>query len=109
MNIISEEIVNKSKAKEILEKLQKEREELKYEQKNSLELLAKSVKLDVTKSAELETELKKIEKLRERQVISIVNFLPEDKGDLRAILNKDYAALTNEEIDSILKTVKEYY
>lgn len=109
MNVISEEMINNSRAKEILEKLQKERTELKYEQKNSLELLSKSVKLDTAKSAELETELKKIEKLRERQVISIVNFLPEDKDDLRAILGKDYAALTNEEIESILKTVKKYY
>lgn len=108
MNIISEELVNNSKARELLEKLEKEKKELKYEQKNSLEILKKSVKLDITKSSELEIELKKIEKLRERQLIAIVNFLPEDKDDLRAILNKDYASLTNEEIESVLKTVKNY-
>lgn len=100
-------MVPNSKAKEFIENREKEGE-LKYEQKNSLAILKKIAKLDSNKISELSAELKKIEKLRDRQLISIVNFLPEDKDDLRAVLHKDYSALTDEEIDNILKTVKRY-
>jgi DNA-directed RNA polymerase subunit F len=51
-------------------------------------------------------DLRKIEKLRDKQVIAIANLLPEDKDDLRAILQKDYANLTEDEINLILETVK---
>lgn len=107
LDIISEELISDSKARELLEKREKEGE-LKFEQKNTLEVLRKSGKLDLSKIDELTAELKKIEKLRERQVISVVNFLPEDKDDLRAVLGKDYSSLTNEEIDEILKAIKRY-
>ena len=107
MDVISEELVPDSKAKELLEGREKEGE-LKYEQKNSLEVLKKFVKVDPDKIYELIAELKKIEKLRDRQVMTIVNFLPEDREDLRAVLHKDYSSLTDEEIDAVLKTVKRY-
>jgi DNA-directed RNA polymerase subunit F len=51
-------------------------------------------------------ELKTVEKLRERQIISIANFLPEDKEDLRAVLHKEYTALTPEEIEKVLEIIK---
>ena len=107
MDIISEELVPDSKAKELLEMREGEGEP-KYEQKNSLDVLKKIVKLDSNKIDELIVELKKIEKLRDRQVISIVNFLPGDRDDLRAVLHKEYSSLTDEEIESVLKTVKRY-
>ena len=107
LNIISEEMIVDSRARDLLERREKEGE-LKFEQKNTLEVLRKFGKLDLGKTDELVAELKKIEKLRERQIISIVNFLPEDKDDLRAVLGKDYSSLTNEEIDEILKAVKRY-
>jgi len=107
LDIISEELVPDSKAKELLENKEKEGE-LKYEQKNSLDILKKFVKTDSNKIDELIAELKKIEKLRERQIMTIVNFLPEDREDLRAVLHKDYSSLTDEEIDAVLKTVKRY-
>lgn len=107
MEIISEGIVPDSKAKELLESREKDGE-LKYEQKNTLEVLKKFIKVDLKKVDELMAELKKIEKLRERQIVSIANFLPQDKDDLRAVLHKDYSSLTDEEIDAVLKTVKRY-
>ncbi|MBU5537252.1 MAG: RNA polymerase Rpb4 family protein [Candidatus Aenigmatarchaeota archaeon] len=107
MEIISEELIPDIKAKELLESREKEGE-LKFEQKNSLEILRKFVKLDSNKTDELIAELKKIEKLRDRQIIAIVNFLPGDREDLRAVLHRDYSSLTDEEIDAILKTVKRY-
>lgn len=107
LNIISEELIASVKARELLESREKEGD-LKYEQKNSLDVLKKFIKIDSNKIDELVAELKKIEKLRDRQIISIANFLPEDRDDLRAVLHKDYSSLTDEEIDAVLKTVKRY-
>lgn len=107
MNVLSEEIVPDTKAKEILESREKEGE-LKYEQKNALEILRKFVKLDSEKITSLMEELKKVEKLRDRHLVAIVNFLPEDRDDLRAVLYKDYTTLTDEEIKLILETVKKF-
>jgi len=105
MNIISEQAVTDVESKEIMEKKEKEAE-LKYEQKNALEVLRKFAKTDSEKIKKLMEELKTIEKLRERQIIAIANFLPEDKDDLRAVLHKEYTALTPEEIEKILEIIK---
>jgi DNA-directed RNA polymerase subunit F len=105
MDIIAEDSIPDVEAKEILENREKEGE-LGYEQKNSLELLRKFVKIEKEKTKSLTEELKKIEKLREKQIVSIVNFLPTDREDLRAILQKEYSTLTDDEINLVLETVK---
>jgi DNA-directed RNA polymerase subunit F len=107
MNILSEKTISDVDAKEILENREKEGE-LRYEQKNALELLKKFVKLDKEKASSLSEELAKIEKLRERHIVAIINFLPEDRDDLRAVLQKEYSVLTDEEINLVLETVKKY-
>jgi DNA-directed RNA polymerase subunit F len=63
MKILTEETITNAEAKEILENRAKEIE-LKYEQKNALEILRKFVRLDVEKVKKMAEELKKIEKLR---------------------------------------------
>jgi DNA-directed RNA polymerase subunit F len=107
MNVMSEKTITDIEAKEILENREKEGE-LRYEQKNALELLKKFVRLDKEKSVSLSEELAKIEKLRERQIVAIINFLPEDRDDLRAVLQKEYSILTDDEINLVLETVKKY-
>jgi DNA-directed RNA polymerase subunit F len=105
MNIISEETITDAEAKEILEKREKEGE-LKYEQKNALDILRKFVKTETEKIKVLVEELKKITKLREKQIVAIANFLPKDKDDLRVILQKEYSSFTEDEINLILEAVK---
>ncbi|MGC8812343.1 MAG: RNA polymerase Rpb4 family protein [Candidatus Aenigmatarchaeota archaeon] len=107
MKILSEETITNAEAKEILENRAKEIE-LKYEQKNALEILRKFVKLDAENAKKLAEELKKVEKLREKQIADIINFLPEDKDELRVVLHKEYNSFTQEEIDAILEIVKKY-
>lgn len=107
MDILSEKTIPDMEAKTILESREKEGE-LRYEQKNALELLRKFIKLDREKTDSLTEELKKVEKLREKQIVAIVNFLPEDRDDLRVILQKEYSALTDEEINLVLEIVKKY-
>lgn len=107
MNVLSEDVIIDAEAKSMLQKREKE-SDLKYEQKNALEILNKSVKLDLEKGKVLVEELKKIEKLRDREAVEIVNFMPEDRDDLRTVMQKDYNSLTDDEINLVLETVKKY-
>ena len=105
MEVVGEQLVTDSEAKDILEAVEKEREP-KFAQKNSLGVLRKFVGKEANGIKELVTELKKIEKLRERHIVAIANFLPADKDDLRAVLHKDYSLFSEDEINLVLETVK---
>ncbi len=105
MRLIREELITNAKAKTIIESIGKP-DDMKYEQKNAYENLKKFVKLDPKQIEALVEELKKINKLRERNIIAIANVLPEDTDDLRAILHKEYSNFTTEEVNLILETVR---
>jgi DNA-directed RNA polymerase subunit F len=105
MNIISEEVIPDIKAKELLEEREKE-SELNYEQKNALDILRKFTKTEPEKIKKLIEELKTIERMRDKQIVAIANFLPEDKDELRVVLHKEYTRFTPEEIDKILEIIK---
>ncbi|MEM5809621.1 MAG: RNA polymerase Rpb4 family protein [Candidatus Aenigmatarchaeota archaeon] len=107
MEVLKEEFITDAEAKEILEARGKETE-LKYEQKNALDVLRKFIKMDVEKAKKLVEELKKIPNLRERQIVAIVNFMPQDRDDLRAILHKEYTSFSEEDITLILEAVKKF-
>lgn len=104
MKLLREELITNAKAKKIVEKLGKP-DDMKYEQKNAYENLKKFVKVDPKQIEALVEELKKISKLRDRNIIAIANMLPEDVDDLRAILHKEYSNFTTDEINLILETV----
>ena len=103
--ILTENLITNNEAKEILKEREKEIE-LGYEQKNSLDYLKKYDKLTKKKAEKIIEELKKIPKLRERQIINIVNILPQDIDDLRLVMEKDYTNLTDDEKKLILETIK---
>jgi DNA-directed RNA polymerase subunit F len=105
--IIKETLITNTSAKEILSERKKEIE-LGYEQKNALDYLKKYDNLTEKKVKELMEKLAEVKKLRERQVLFIANLLPQDSDDLRLILEKDYALLTDEEKNLILETVKKF-
>jgi len=105
--ILGETLVTDAEAKKILAERRKEIE-FGYEQKNALDHLKKFVTLTEKKAKELAEKLREIKKLRERQIIAIVNLLPEDRDDLRLILEKDYTLLSEEEKDQILELVKKF-
>jgi len=102
---LSEELVTNAEAKKILEDRSKN-SELKYEQKNALSVLKKFVKMDLQKAKKMVEELKTIGKLRDKSIMEIVNILPQDKDDLRTILQKEYTIFSQEEVEKILEIVK---
>jgi len=105
MEVVYEEPITNVEAKEILEKRSKETE-LKYEQNNALEHLRKFTEMDPEKIEKLKSELQKIKKLRPEHIVSICNFLPKNKEELRVVLYKDYNTFTADEITLILDAVK---
>jgi len=107
MNVLNEEVITDAEAKEVLKQREKEAE-LKFGQRNSLELLNKFEEFGEEKIKKLVEELKTVPRLREKQVVSIANFLPEDREEMRVVLHKEYTNFTPEEIDQILETVKKH-
>jgi len=106
-DIVKETLITNTKAKEILKERKKEIE-FGYEQKNAYDYLRKYDNLTPKKVKDLAEKLKEIKKLRERQIIAIVNILPKDKDDLRLLLEKDYNLLTDEEKNFILENVNKF-
>ena len=105
MRLLREEMVTNAEAKKVVDKIGKP-DDMKYEQKNAYENLKKFVKVDPKQIEALVEELRKISKIRERNLVAIANMLPEDTDDLRAILHKEYSNFTTEEINLILENVK---
>ena len=52
-------------------------------------------------------ELKTIEKLNERQIAAIVNFLPQDLDDIRVLFSNERVDLSDDEKKKILDAIKE--
>ncbi len=108
MEIIKEEIISNAEALEILSKAEKEKKELNFLQKKSLEILKKFKKISAEKAKKMFEELSKIEKLRTSHIVSIINLMPEDLDDLRVALHKDYNLLDENEKNKILEIVKKF-
>ncbi len=106
MDVRNEKTVSWFEAKKILSGKEKEKE-LVYEQKNALEHLRKFCKLSEKKFKTLVEELGKIEKLKEKHIVNIVNFLPETQDELRVLFANDRVVLSDEDKKKILKIVKE--
>ena len=106
MEVKSEKPATFSEVKKILE--QKETEgELGYEQKITADYLKKLYKVAPTKVAKLAEALRSIEKLNEKHIVAIANFLPEDLDDLRVLFSNERVDLTPTEKQQVLDIVKE--
>ena len=106
MNIRNEKVVSWAEAKKIISDKEKNKE-FSYEHKNALDQLRKFSKLPEKKYEKIVEELKDIEKLKERHIVSIVNFLPENQNDLRVLFANERLVLTDEDKRKILKIVKD--
>lgn len=105
MEIIKEESITFSEAKEILEK---KKDDKRYEISNALDHLKKFTVLSTEDVKKMKEELKNIKKLTEKQIVDICNFLPKTKDELRTILYKDYTNFDDSEINKIIEIVKKF-
>ena len=107
MDIKNEKYVTMAEAKQLLKEKEKTKE-LGYEQKNALEFLNKFSKLKLKDAKQMFEELKQIQKLKEKHIVSIIDLLPADKDDLRVLFANEIISLSEEEKKKILDIVKKY-
>ena len=107
MKVDNEKFVTWPEVKKILEKKEKEKE-LSYEQKNALDHLRKFTKVSEKVSGEMAEELGKIEKLKEKHVISIINHMPQDPEDVRMLFANEIINLSEDDRKKIASIVKKF-
>lgn len=103
------EYVSLAEVKKILSKVEKEREELQYEQRIALEHANKFAKLPVTKTKELIKELEKMDIIDAHHAYKIADIIPKTADDVRTIFAKERVTLKENNIKEILDTVLKYY
>ena len=102
------EHISLAEVKSILTKIEKEREELLYEQRIALEHAHKFAKLNVTTAKKLIDDLKKIEAIDEHQAYKIADILPKTEDDVKTLFAKERMALSDKDAKQILSIVAEY-
>ena len=101
--------VSISEVKNILKRVEKEREELLYEQRIALEHAQKFAKLPIKKIEDLVKELSKFEFLEEIHAYKIADLLPQTEEDIKTIFAKERITFGENEVKKILDLVKKYY
>jgi len=101
--------IPKALIKNILAKRDKEVDELIYEQRLTLEHIKKFTKINKTAANDLTKELLKInDKIKPRHAVKVVDLLPKDETDVKAVFAKERFALTKDEVKEILDIVSKY-
>ena len=101
--------VSLSEVKNILKKVEKEREELLYEQKIALEHAHKFAKLPLKKTQDLIKELSALDFIHEDHAYKIADLLPITEDDVKTIFAKERITLGENEIKKIIELIKKYY
>jgi DNA-directed RNA polymerase subunit F len=105
--IYEERVITSSEARELLEESMKKDQEPVYEKKITLDHLSKFAKLSAKEARSLVGELMRSnERLKEDVAVKIVDLMPKDETDVRAIFAKERYALTKEEIQGILRIIR---
>jgi DNA-directed RNA polymerase subunit F len=101
--------VHLAEVKNILKRIEKEREELIYEQRIALEHVQHFAKLPANKTKELIKGLLEIEGINEIHAYKIADILPKTEDDVKTIFAKERISLNDSDIKKILDLVQKYY
>ncbi len=95
---------------EVKEHLEKQKEEKDGKITIMIDYIKKFSKLKPAECRKMKEELKGLDilKLRERQIVKIMDLLPEDAEDLHKIFVGEDISLDQNEINRILEVVKKY-
>jgi DNA-directed RNA polymerase subunit F len=102
MEVLKEENINLPEAKNILSKSNKD----KYEQKLCIEYFNKIPILTKAKADKLSEELSNLNILNKKQIIEIINVLPDMEEEFAALFSKE--KFKKDEIKNIVEIVKRY-
>ncbi|MDG6217953.1 MAG: RNA polymerase Rpb4 family protein [Candidatus Thermoplasmatota archaeon] len=101
--------VSLAEVKNLLRKVEKERETLLYEQRIALEHAQHFVKLPANKTAELIKKLMQLDIIKEMHAYKIADLLPTTKEEVQSLFAKERMTLTEKDIQSILDVVNKIY
>ncbi|MFQ5800176.1 MAG: RNA polymerase Rpb4 family protein [Candidatus Hydrothermarchaeales archaeon] len=105
--IIDEAAITMAEVAEVLSKM--ETETMIYEQKLAKDHLQKFGKIKAKDAKKLVGEILQLnEKFKPHHAVKVVDLLPEDEGDVKAIFAKERFSLTKEEIGALLDVVAKY-
>ena len=102
------EIVPLSEVKNLLKKLQKDRE-LSREQNITLEYAERVVQLPDSKTKKLIKELMDLGRINEIQACKLADLLPLTEEEVTAIFSKESYTPSGEQIKKILEVIRKYF
>jgi DNA-directed RNA polymerase subunit F len=107
--LVSMEGVSNTEAGEIINQKEKE-EELTYREEKIKEYLKNFQKLDKKNfdAAKLEIEDSKIPRLDEEHIIKILDIMPQNGTELRAVVSHSGTVLVDESVSKILEILNKY-
>jgi DNA-directed RNA polymerase subunit F len=100
--------ISLSEVKNILKKIEKERNELTYEQRIALEHANKFSKFTTQKVKELIDDLMKLEFIEEAHIYKILDLLPKTDEDIKTIFAKERINIDDDKINKILNIINKY-
>jgi DNA-directed RNA polymerase subunit F len=101
--------VSLAEVKNLLKKVEKERESLLYEQRIAFDHANKFAKLPANKTENMIKKLMEIEKIKESQAYKIADLLPKSIEEIQSIFAKERISLTDKDLKVILDIVNEFY
>lgn len=105
--MVSEQFIPLTTVKKILKK--RSEEEMIYEQKIALEHADKFARLKQSDAEQLEKELKELGlRVSDDVIVKIVDILPVDETDIKAIMLKSGTQLKKDQVQKILDIVAKY-
>jgi len=99
-----------AEVKDFLDSKKKDKKELNFRENKSLEYINSFSVLKKDKAESLKKELNELEmaRLKEKQIVKIVDLLPKNVDDLKIILSGEDITLKAEDLNKIVETVKKY-
>jgi DNA-directed RNA polymerase subunit F len=101
--------VSLAEVKNLLKKVEKERESLLYEQRIALDHANKFSKLPANKTADIIKKLMELEKIKESHAYKIADLLPKSTEEIQSIFAKERINLTDKDLKTILDIINEFY
>ncbi len=107
--IISTEVISNSEVLDILTK-KSENNELTYREEKSKDYLKKITRLDLNEFNKVKEELINLEipRLEVDSITKIIDVLPKNGTELRAIVSNTGTILVDENVDKIIDVLKKY-
>jgi DNA-directed RNA polymerase subunit F len=108
--IISERPITLAELADDLDKLEKEEKELNFRSNKTKAYLNHFKKLDMKQVKEITKKIEDLEipRLKERQVVKLIDSLPKTEEEIKLIFVGETTTVTEENTKKLLEVIKEY-